>query len=1524
MKKIFVLWLLALVLAANLALVPSVDAHAIDIDLDFESLGSSASQPADTNSDGIVWVKVGTFNCLQQEHQHTNACFRPWNPSCPHDVYGVHRDDECHEPITTADCTPCTAGSSCTRQHYTGMDTSGIVEVVYRSDGTHSLRRNETGWALSSKLRQTLATAIINEFKSKYPNGTDSDTARYHRESRPWHIELTTICTHVCSDACIEINGTRSQICKLNNHTHGGSSCYGAPYTWKKYYDVNNNGVADKDEDLIITFDPNGGTLDTGSATMTMKATRFLWPDVAVTLFPTPARSGCTFDAWYADQALTQTVAARYPTNPPVGSVTFYAGWKLNMPTVMLSLSGRTLIATVSHEITDLTYQYEWYKDGEKVDGSADTLQVSGVGDYSVRVKAVDGTLVSEAAVSNIVTVAHQHEWSYTASGDTITAICTADAENCPDMEQSICLMPPANLIYDGSEKHASVEGSIDGVELPAIQYSAIPVNAGDCVASITLGNATASVKYTIQKADPVITWNDQTVPYTGEAAAFDAPAVKLVGPDTFSGTVSYTYSTASAPVDAGTYTVTATVPEQTNYNAAEKTISLAIEKAVITVTPDALSKFYSADDPELTYTYSGAVNGEVPAFTGKLQREEGEDAGSYLITLGTLALADSGSFKADNYELKLADGSHFFTIGQSDAELTSSIGSEYTYGETITVTGTLEATGTAPAVSAYALRSVSQPMATLYFETTKLASVPVVDGRYTLTYNTTDKLMPVGENQELTIVISGGSNTADKTEVVYTTLKAKQLTGAVNGSTTKVYDGTTDVLDASGLQVNFTNIEEADAGKLTSTADFAYADAEPGQNKAVTASNIRISSRESDADWVVLYTEDFYTAPETLTGDVGEITRIPLTAYANPADAEMDEYCADAAAVIAKLPAEVTYTTAGSERVALNVSWACGSYDNTPNAENTFTWTVDETDSDLIYYMIADGVSATDSITVTNDDIIPVTVEGKDGSTVYDGSTCDVSSLFTVTPAETTGAKTYSIVNGGTGEGTLDGSMLTITKAGTFVVQLDVTQRLPYAAATGTATLTVNKGEAAIPAGLTAYYGQKLSEIGLPEGWSWQNENDEVGNRGENTHLADYAGNDLYAEKKGVELIVTVSQADTMLDVQGESDYYYGENIELTVQVTAVKPAARLFSFRAAPAAGTVSVWNGDVQLFEQAADNGDTVNVTIGTLENGLVPGSYTLKVQYTASDNMNAASAEKDIVVSFLPDAPDAILPEGEWISTDPTITAPEGWTISEEMAGPFGSSITPAAHDGENAITCYLRNQDGQIARKQVTVNVDKTVPVIESVTADPTDTTAKIAVTATDVPSGVAAYELVLSTGEGQPIIVNNGDGTFDVSGLLAGRICTFTLTVTDKAGNATSIPVTVQTQLPPVVVFPKEETEVHVFVGQKAEMKIQAENAYRYEWYMSVDGGESFLLVPGANGPEYAIEYALMKDNGNLYFCRAYGESGVLYADSPVFKLRVEETLPKTGDDTPLALLFGLCLMSLTATILFSRKRRIH
>ena len=95
------------------------------------------------------------------------------------------------------------------------------------------------------------------------------------------------------------------------------------------------------------------------------------------------------------------------------------------------------------------------------------------------------------------------------------------------------------------------------------------------------------------------------------------------------------------------------------------------IEPAAITVTPDAVSKTYGADDPVLTYGVSGAVNSETPAFTGALARAEGKNVGDYAINQGTLALADKDTFKAGNYKLKFTSKGNL-TITKAKPEITA------------------------------------------------------------------------------------------------------------------------------------------------------------------------------------------------------------------------------------------------------------------------------------------------------------------------------------------------------------------------------------------------------------------------------------------------------------------------------------------------------------------------------------------------------------------------------------------------------------------------------------------------------------------------------------------------------------------------------------------------------------------------------------------------------------------------------------------------------------------------------------
>ncbi|MBS7008916.1 MAG: Ig-like domain repeat protein [Anaerostipes sp.] len=106
--------------------------------------------------------------------------------------------------------------------------------------------------------------------------------------------------------------------------------------------------------------------------------------------------------------------------------------------------------------------------------------------------------------------------------------------------------------------------------------------------------------------------------------------------------------------VNAGT--AAAKITGTGNYKGS-KSAAFEIEKAVLTVNPDSGQwKYAGGSDGEITFTYSGNLNGDHPEFDPdtRLERAEGEDLGTYEITLGTLSLKSGGI--NDNYTLAMGD----------------------------------------------------------------------------------------------------------------------------------------------------------------------------------------------------------------------------------------------------------------------------------------------------------------------------------------------------------------------------------------------------------------------------------------------------------------------------------------------------------------------------------------------------------------------------------------------------------------------------------------------------------------------------------------------------------------------------------------------------------------------------------------------------------------------------------------------------------------------------------------------------
>ena len=269
-----------------------------------------------------------------------------------------------------------------------------------------------------------------------------------------------------------------------------------------------------------------------------------------------------------------------------------------------------TLTAVIAPETENISYQWQLFRESDKdwlssqyfytvnnakhTGADSKTLSISNLPEnssyqYRVHVWSDNGYNCDSEPFT---VTRHQHSWTYTASGATITASCTDTTCTSPN-GGSVTIAAPAELTYNGSVKPATVTASSDW--------------QGPAVSDISIGYIKMGT-------------------YGPEKLENDA-----------------------RPTNAGTYTASIYLGEAT------ASVEYTIDKATLTVTPTSgQSKKFGATDPTLTYAYSGEVSGETPAFDGALSRDPGDDVGTYNITKGSLALEGSGTFKAINYNLVL------------------------------------------------------------------------------------------------------------------------------------------------------------------------------------------------------------------------------------------------------------------------------------------------------------------------------------------------------------------------------------------------------------------------------------------------------------------------------------------------------------------------------------------------------------------------------------------------------------------------------------------------------------------------------------------------------------------------------------------------------------------------------------------------------------------------------------------------------------------------------------------------------
>ena len=155
--------------------------------------------------------------------------------------------------------------------------------------------------------------------------------------------------------------------------------------------------------------------------------------------------------------------------------------------------AGATLdMSTVVYDASKLAYTLN----GRSATATTSYDDASSV--LTITVSNVDNDADGLSSHTYYIQFAHVHgAYKYAADGASITVTCG----KCGDKLGTVSLVIPADLTYTGKAKAVTLNGAIEGMENPTVVYSSgsAPVNVGTYTATIQLGDATASVEYTIK-----------------------------------------------------------------------------------------------------------------------------------------------------------------------------------------------------------------------------------------------------------------------------------------------------------------------------------------------------------------------------------------------------------------------------------------------------------------------------------------------------------------------------------------------------------------------------------------------------------------------------------------------------------------------------------------------------------------------------------------------------------------------------------------------------------------------------------------------------------------------------------------------------------------------------------------------------------------------------------------------------------------------------------------------------------------
>ena len=244
--------------------------------------------------------------------------------------------------------------------------------------------------------------------------------------------------------------------------------------------------------------------------------------------------------------------------------------------------------------------------------------------------------------------------------GDSDTCIFKVKKASTTNSDSKVSISGWTYGGYNGVENTPSIDSSLNP-ENQTVQYTyytdgacstqtstengaetegGVPKNAGTYYVkaqipeSANYNAGTATGTFEIKPLPVKLDWSSSDLTYNGKDQTVTAKVTNALPGDTFTLTYETNETYTNSGKNARKYTAKVTALGNTNYSLSqeESIHPWVINPKAVTVKPDDLYKHIGGEEPQLTYTTDGIVEGETLSGI-TLQRESGEDARKYTIT---------------------------------------------------------------------------------------------------------------------------------------------------------------------------------------------------------------------------------------------------------------------------------------------------------------------------------------------------------------------------------------------------------------------------------------------------------------------------------------------------------------------------------------------------------------------------------------------------------------------------------------------------------------------------------------------------------------------------------------------------------------------------------------------------------------------------------------------------------------------------------------------------------------------------